>query len=160
LEQRALVKMPVRQVLASATVRGRIKDWIINGSTISNDWMNAIIADELNVHGVVIEPTNEVPSVELDIVLTPALKREGAARELTRTVNDLRKQAGLTIADRITVRYATGTDFWRDVLAEHGNTLLEDVKADAFEQATEMAEEGSAGLENDGQMIRVKVEKK
>jgi isoleucyl-tRNA synthetase len=37
----------------------------------------------------------------VDPALTPALRREGAARELVRAVNDLRKRAGFAVSDRV-----------------------------------------------------------
>ena len=40
----------------------------------------------------------------LDTALTDALEREGLARELVRTVQEARKQAGLEVSDRITLR--------------------------------------------------------
>jgi isoleucyl-tRNA synthetase len=43
----------------------------------------------------------ETLSVVLDTVLTPELKAEGLLREIVRTVNQMRKDAGLTINDRI-----------------------------------------------------------
>src|SRR5690606_12402070 len=113
-----------------------------------------------NVHEVRFEQADADTSVDLDSVLTPALKREVAARELIRTIYDLRKQAGLTINDRITVQFVTSAEFWRETLAEHGNELLGDVKADAFEQVETLADDGSAELENDGSKIRVAVVKK
>ena len=42
--------------------------------------------------------------VGLDTALTEALEREGLARELVRTVQEARKQAGLDVSDRITLR--------------------------------------------------------
>src|SRR5579884_4035149 len=43
--------------------------------------------------------------VALDTTITPALLAEGQARELSRKINELRKEAGFDIADRIYVRY-------------------------------------------------------
>src|SRR5207237_7080618 len=43
--------------------------------------------------------------VALETTLTPELEAEGLARELVRRVNDLRKEAGFEIADRIAIRY-------------------------------------------------------
>jgi len=43
--------------------------------------------------------------VALETTLTPDLEAEGLARELVRKVNDLRKEAGFEIADRIALRY-------------------------------------------------------
>ena len=43
--------------------------------------------------------------VALETTLTPDLEAEGLARELVRRVNDLRKDAGFAISDRIALRY-------------------------------------------------------
>jgi isoleucyl-tRNA synthetase len=43
--------------------------------------------------------------VALETTLTPDLEAEGLARELIRKVNDLRKDAGFEISDRIAMRY-------------------------------------------------------
>jgi isoleucyl-tRNA synthetase len=63
--------------------------------------------------------------VALETTLTPELEVEGLARELVRRVNELRKEAGLEIADRIVLRYAGGiapaVERFRDLIA--GETL-------------------------------------
>ena len=62
--------------------------------------------------------------VGLDTSLTEALEREGLARELVRTVQEARKQAGLEVSDRITLRIegtpevAAATDAHRDYVME------------------------------------------
>jgi isoleucyl-tRNA synthetase len=43
--------------------------------------------------------------VALDTTLTPELEAEGLARELAHKLNELRKEAGLEISDRIALRY-------------------------------------------------------
>jgi len=45
--------------------------------------------------------------VALETTLTPDLEAEGLARELVRRINDLRKEAGFEIADRIALRYGS-----------------------------------------------------
>ncbi|HEY5269545.1 MAG TPA: DUF5915 domain-containing protein, partial [Anaerolineales bacterium] len=47
--------------------------------------------------------------------LTPELRREGLAREFVRRVQDLRKTAGLDVADRIRV-YVTATPGLREAI--------------------------------------------
>ncbi|MFM8238102.1 MAG: DUF5915 domain-containing protein [Actinomycetota bacterium] len=44
-------------------------------------------------------------AVALDLTLDDDLRAEGMARELSRALNDLRKEQGFRIADRITVRF-------------------------------------------------------
>ena len=62
--------------------------------------------------------------VGLDTALTDALEREGLARELVRTVQEARKQAGLEVSDRITLRIdgsaevAAALDAHRDYVME------------------------------------------
>jgi len=46
--------------------------------------------------------------VGIDTEITPELEREGLARDIVRRVQDTRKNAGLEIEDRITLRYQAG----------------------------------------------------
>ena len=66
------------------------------------DWQRSMLAKELNVDAVKWEKADTL-SVELDTELTPSLRRRGALRELVRNMNNLRKDADLTIGDRIEV---------------------------------------------------------
>ncbi|MBI4082480.1 MAG: isoleucine--tRNA ligase [Candidatus Lambdaproteobacteria bacterium] len=61
--------------------------------------------------------------VALDTRLTTALVREGLARELVRTVQDARKQAGLDVADRIRLRIG-GTPAVVAALEAHRDLIL------------------------------------
>jgi isoleucyl-tRNA synthetase len=58
----------------------------------------------------------------LDTTLTPELEAEGLARELAHKLNDLRKEAGFDIADRIALRYdgavAATVERFKDQIAE------------------------------------------
>ena len=49
-------------------------------------------------------------TVAVDVDLTPELVREGYARDLVRTVNTMRKEAGLEIEDRINLYYREPAD--------------------------------------------------
>lgn len=64
--------------------------------------------------------------VALDTRLTPELEREGLARELVRKVNELRKDAGLEISDRISLRY--GGDVGA-ALESHGDLVASETLA-------------------------------
>src|SRR5207244_2117203 len=71
--------------------------------------------------------------VALDTRVTPELEVEGLARELIRRVNEMRKDAGLAIDDRIALRYggdiARAVERHRDLVA--GETLSTSVLAGA-----------------------------
>jgi len=66
--------------------------------------------------------------VALDTTVTPELQLEGRARELSRKINDLRKDAGFEIADRIHVRYEAG-EGWSAVIRKYGGTICAETLA-------------------------------
>ncbi len=77
-------------------------------------------------------------AVALDTRLTPELEVAGVARELVRAVNDLRKEAGMALDDRIILEL-TVTPSELDVdLAEggHYDTLAREVLADRVDRST------------------------
>jgi isoleucyl-tRNA synthetase len=49
--------------------------------------------------------------VWLNTTLDEALKKEGVVRDIIRAINQLRKESGLTINDRIKLYYQTPTNF-------------------------------------------------
>lgn len=57
--------------------------------------------------------------------LTPELEQEGNARELVRRIQQLRKDAGLEISDRITL-YVSDSPVTRDLLANYGDYVQEE----------------------------------
>ena len=47
-------------------------------------------------------------TVGIDAAITPELRAEGLAREIVRRIQDMRKNAGFNIEDRITTYYTAG----------------------------------------------------
>ncbi len=78
-------------------------------------------------------------TVAVDTELTPELVQEGYARDLVRTINNMRKEAGLDIADRIKLAFQTGADIaaamdhYADYIKQE--TLAVELKNGAMEQA-------------------------
>jgi isoleucyl-tRNA synthetase len=106
LAAREAARIKVRQPLARATIRGERLD----------PELEAIFADELNVRAVDCAPrAGEHEDVVLDTVITDELRREGMVRELSRKVNELRKQAGLALDDRIVLHVDAGGELRRAV---------------------------------------------
>ncbi|MFA5777528.1 MAG: isoleucine--tRNA ligase [Parcubacteria group bacterium] len=62
-----------------------------------------IIKEEVNVKNVVV--VENVENVELDIEITEDLKLEGQAREIIRHIQEMRKEAGYEVDNRIKVVY-------------------------------------------------------
>jgi len=97
-------------------------------------------------------------TVAVDTVLTPDLKAEGLAREVVRRVQNLRKEAGFELDDRILTTYqaegalAEAIEAWRSFIA--AETLSVDLRAGA-------PDEGAAVLEDrvEGDSLRLGVRK-
>ncbi len=113
LERRSEAGINVRQALASAIVT-------IPSGQLAQEYID-VIQDEINVKVVTIQKGDY--QVELDLVLTPELVREGTVREIIRRVNALRKESGLTIEDRIEL-YVDGPAEVKQAIEEHKDTLL------------------------------------
>jgi len=73
-------------------------------------------------------------AVALDLELDDDLRREGTARELVRALNDLRKELGFEIADRIEVTL-DGPPSVLDAVAVHRDWIAGEVLATRFELA-------------------------
>jgi isoleucyl-tRNA synthetase len=103
--QAALAAVDARQG-ARALQRGEALSISLEGESL------LLAPDEVKVYAnerpgySVAEDAGYVAAVST--TLTPELRREGLARELVRRLQDMRKSAGLDIADRIHVRYVGG----------------------------------------------------
>lgn len=130
LAQRAKAGLKVRQPLKRVSVHGAPA-----GIENIEDY-RSMIMDELNVKELAWGSNDEF-SVELDLKLTPALRREGLAREVIRNVQNARKQAGLHISNRIVLCLATTDLELRKAIEEHEHTITQETLATklGFEQS-------------------------
>jgi isoleucyl-tRNA synthetase len=74
-------------------------------------------------------------AVALDVTITPELAAEGAARDLIRAVQELRKQADLELTDRIQITYPPSD---RDTFAALGDWIRHETLADTAEEGDEL----------------------
>lgn len=119
LERRADAGRNVRQALASMTVStpsGELRREFID-----------VLKDEVNVHEVVVKKGDY--AVELDVTLTSELIREGTIREMIRRVNAMRKNAGLTVQDRIELFVDSAEHEITKAIEEHQEELISGVLA-------------------------------
>ncbi len=96
LAQRAAAGIKVRQPLAGMQISGQGQ---------LDDELSEIIKNELNLRGIVWIDGGEY-QIKLDTNLTAELKSEGLARELIRNIQNLRKDKGLEVSDRIKLTFA------------------------------------------------------
>jgi len=84
-------------------------------------------------------------TVAVDVVLTPELRAEGLAREVVHRIQNLRKEAGFDLDDRIVTVYraegdlAEAVDAWRDYIA--AETLSVELRAGEPEPGMVTAED-------------------
>ncbi len=129
LAARTAAGVRVRQPLASATI----------ASDPLAPELEAIFMEELNVKGVrYVDPTGEHASVVFDTTITDDLRLEWLAREVSRKVNELRKQAGLRVEDRITLLVDAAGDPRRAVDA-HREWLQAETLAVSIEDRRDQA---------------------
>ncbi|RME37663.1 MAG: isoleucine--tRNA ligase, partial [Planctomycetota bacterium] len=92
----------------------------------------------LDAEDLIVTKTYEAPRagasegptvVLLDTRVTPELKQEGLARDLIRNIQNLRKQAGLDIADRIRLRIATESEPVRAAVEAFGDHIARETLA-------------------------------
>jgi isoleucyl-tRNA synthetase len=94
---------------------------------------------------------DKVTTVGIDVTLTPELEAEGLARELVRRIQNMRKDAGFDISDRITVYYqAEGAlhhifHDWADYIK--AETLSTEIKHQLIPEAAFQRREKADGLD-------------
>jgi isoleucyl-tRNA synthetase len=117
----------------------------VMGAARSGEW--SLDGDRVIVAGHTLEPgefelslkprggevsqalrTNDAVVV-LDVEVTPALAAEGRARDLVRLVQQARKDAGLVVTDRITLRIDTSSDDLRQAVDAHRRWIATQVLA-------------------------------
>jgi isoleucyl-tRNA synthetase len=92
-------------------------------------------------------------AVALDLEVSPELRLEGLARDLVRAVQDLRKAAGLEVADRIELAVKAEGEASRAVQA-HRDHLLGETLAVSLHTAPQ-GDGHDARVDLDGQEVRI-----
>jgi isoleucyl-tRNA synthetase len=114
LEARTKAGLKVRQPIASVT-----------GPVLPAE-LSSIVLDELNAKAYL-----NADEVTVDTALTPELRAEGAVRELMRSVQDMRKAAGLSPKDRVRLTVET-TEPGQVAIDTHAEEVQRTVGADSL----------------------------
>jgi len=151
LRQMQTVRVSIEQSLALRAEAGIKVRQPLQSVTLVGDQMSvqlqAVVCEELNVKEVKF---GDVAAI--DTVLTDALKMEGMLRELIRQTNALRKQAKLSIGDRIRLNVFTSSTLAQQMLAVHRDEYARSVLADAV---VDVATPQEHVLDVDGELITV-----
>jgi isoleucyl-tRNA synthetase len=92
-------------------------------------------------------------AVALDLEVSPELRLEGLARDLVRAVQDLRKSAGLDVADRIELAIKADGEV-ADAVTAHRDYLLGETLATSLHTAPR-GDGYDARVDLDGQEVRL-----
>jgi isoleucyl-tRNA synthetase len=96
-------------------------------------------------------------TVALDITLTDELKQEGIARDLVNRIQNLRKDMGLEVQDKINIRVAEHDDLVNAALTNFANYIQTETQALSLELNGNIAE--ATLLDMDEFELKVKIEK-
>jgi isoleucyl-tRNA synthetase len=127
---RAALEQADGRALAAAVHEGRPVTLEVAGEPLTLE-PEALLLDARSPAGyVAVEDRGYLAA--LDTALTPALLREGLARDAVRLVQDARKQAGLEVADRIELWLRADDAAAVAALAEHAAVLRGETLARAL----------------------------
>lgn len=109
--------LKVRQPLASIKIKTKKLNFAKD--------LEELIIKELNVKKVSWEDSKDnEPSATLDLNLTSELKEEGLARELMRNIQKLRKEAGLSVDEIVTISCPEWSKKWQSEIEKHTSSKL------------------------------------
>jgi isoleucyl-tRNA synthetase len=145
LQLRAVAKIKVRQPLGVASIKHQV----------SSEELFGIIKEELNVKEVVVDK-NQEEEIKLDTALTEELKLEGVAREFVRYIQEMRKEAGFEVDNRIEIGHDGGVE----VFNKFGNLIAKETLADDLEEGDVNDFELKKEFDIDNQKVSISIKRK
>jgi len=135
----------IRQRLNKITVKYKI-------TKLAEEYQ-VLVKDELNINELEILPAenDEIFAVELDTEITPALRQEGIKREIIRSVNMLRKEAGLSLGDRTKIMLLVDSEEIKTMIS----ALAEEIKKETLSDDLEFVSD----FGKDANIKEIKIEK-
>jgi isoleucyl-tRNA synthetase len=123
---------------AAALARGDRVELLVPSGTVTLEPADVDLVQE-TLEGWGVDSEGGI-TVALELAITPELRREGAARELVRLIQDARRAAGLEVSDRIALGVATSGDVGAALEAHRGyvatETLATELQGSEIEDAT------------------------
>lgn len=151
---KAIAALPIETVLAveaGASYPLRVDDLAVELEAAD------VIVQRNEREGLFVECQGAL-TVALDPVLTPELVEEGMAREFVNRVQNLRKDAGLQVTDRIRLQFYTSSELVARALEHHGATVCSETLADGLE-AVKAALGPETAAELNGEPCQIRIEK-
>jgi isoleucyl-tRNA synthetase len=129
-------------------------DVIIGGKSITLSMEDVEISSQ-DIEGWLVANSNGI-TVALDIVISPELKKEGIARELVNRIQNIRKESGFEVTDKIKVHLQKN-----DTLEEAVKSNEEYIKSETLTEELVFEEnlENSTEIEFDEIKTKIKITK-
>jgi isoleucyl-tRNA synthetase len=125
-------------------------DVVIAGNSITLTLEDVEITSQ-DIEGWLVANSNGI-TVALDIVISPELKKEGIARELVNRIQNLRKDSGFEVTDKIKVYLQDNT-----TLEEAVNTNAEYIKSETLTEELIFQASVDGGTEIEFDEIKTKI---
>lgn len=116
-------------------VRQPLAELIIQNTELQGEYLE-LIKDELNVKSIQVQKGNGELLIQLSTTITPELKTEGIARELVRLINSLRKQAGMTINDRVVIYWQSESKDVQSAFSRLEAKIMADTLSNEIKEST------------------------
>jgi len=138
----------IRQIEADGT-----KAILLNGEQIELTLEDVEITSE-DIPGWMVASENGL-TVALDITLTDALKKEGLSRDVVNRVQNMRKDQGMDVQDKIAISYHSAHAEMNAAMTEFADYIMAETQA---LKLTAVAQPGGTALDIDGVEIEIKID--
>jgi isoleucyl-tRNA synthetase len=125
-------------------------DVVIGGKSITLTLEDVEISSQ-DIEGWLVANSNGI-TVALDIVISPELKKEGIARELVNRIQNIRKDSGFEVTDKIKVHLQKN-----DTLEEAVKPNVEYIKSETLTEELVFEEDIENGTEIEFDEIKTKI---
>ncbi len=139
---------------AGIKIRQMLNQAIVKGSIDLEETYQGLIKDELNIKSLDLAAGFENLEVELDTEITPELKLEGLKRELIRFINLSRKDAGLSLGDKVDVQIISESGEISEAIEKLGTEIAKETLSESLSLVAEVpASNFSKEIKIDGQRV-------
>jgi isoleucyl-tRNA synthetase len=115
--------------IATAVLAGETFAVSADGEQVLIGADDVIVTQTPRVGWAVATDPGSGETVALDVTITPELRREGLAREVVRLIQEARKNDGLDVTDRISLRWSASDPELAAALTEHAQLIAGEVLA-------------------------------
>jgi isoleucyl-tRNA synthetase len=143
--------------VAAAVAAGQPVALVVNGQTVELTPEDVLVQAEPRPGFQVTNDPQRGIVVALDTVITPELKAEGLAREVVRQIQQMRKDAGFELSDRIHATYETDDAGLDAAIRQHAEYIQQETLSLSLHASGPHAEAYVAAGDFDGAVVTVGV---